>query len=186
MLIRKLSLSSFAALLALCATLALAGCKSPHGDHATGGAGAVALLVAKSGSSVTGSVRFAAVPGGVRVTASVSGLTPNALHAIHVHAKGDCSSADGKSAGGHYNPEGHQHGGPDASERHAGDLGNLQADASGHAEYDRTFSNITVGGEYNPVVGFAVIVHAGEDDLTTQPTGNAGARIACGLIESAQ
>ena len=168
------------------AALALTGCANGdhgHGDHAGGASEAVAILQARSGSSVSGSVRFATVPGGVRITASVSGLTPNAKHAIHIHEKGDCSAPDGSSAGGHYNPDGHPHGGPDAAERHAGDLGNLQADASGHAEYARTFDNISIAGDHNPVIGLSVIVHAGEDDLTTQPTGNAGGRIACGVIE---
>ena len=169
---------------ALATAVALAGCAShdAHGDvHA-----AVASLQAKSGSSVSGWVRFDEVPGGLRVTAEVDGLTPNAKHAIHIHEAGDCSSADGKSAGGHYNPEGHPHAGPDAEMRHAGDLGNLQADAKGHATYDRTYDDITIDGAKNPVLGLAIIVHAGEDDLKSQPTGNAGGRIACGTIGTAK
>jgi Cu-Zn family superoxide dismutase len=154
-----------------------------HGDsHGEASKVAVAALQAKSGSSVKGWVRFEQVEGGVQVTARVEGLKPNAKHAIHIHELGDCSSSDGKSAGGHYNPEGHAHAGPEAEESHAGDFGNLQADHTGLANYNRTFADLSIAGDHNPVVGRAIIVHAGEDDLSTQPTGNAGGRIACGTI----
>jgi Cu-Zn family superoxide dismutase len=172
----------------LIAGAALTGCAhtDEHGEHdsveASDATVAVASLQAKSGSSVKGWVRFEQVEGGVQVMARIEGLTPNAKHAIHIHELGDCSSSDGKSAGGHYNPEGHAHAGPDSEERHAGDLGNLQADQSGLAKYNRTFANLTIAGSHNPVLGRAIIVHAGEDDLSTQPTGNAGGRVACGTI----
>ena len=78
--------------------------------------------------------------------------------------------------------EGHAHGGPDAEERHVGDLGNLQADGTGRADYNRTFADMTINGDHNPIVGRSIIIHEGEDDLTTQPTGAAGGRIACGTI----
>ena len=175
------------AALLLVGAIALTACASTdehqgdeHDMHST--RVATAALMAKSGSSVAGWVRFESTRAGLHVTAAVTGLTPNAKHAIHIHELGDITSADGKSAGGHYNPEGHPHAGPAAAMRHAGDLGNLTADAQGHAEYDRTFDDITIAGAMNPILGRAVVIHAGEDDLMTQPTGNAGGRIACGTI----
>ncbi len=173
----RLRLVSALALLAC--TAALAGCA--HHRRA-GAASAQAVLEARSGSAVHGTVTFLPVAGGLRVVADVSGLTPGGLHAIHIHEKGDCSAADGSSAGGHYNPDGHPHGGPGDAQRHAGDLGNLFADATGHASYDRVFPDLTIDGAHHPIAGLSVIVHKGEDDLRTQPTGNAGGRIACGVI----
>ena len=170
----------------LVAGATLTGCAHSSGTHdgmdSHGATVAVAALQAKSGSSVHGWVRFEEVEGGVQITARIEGLKANSKHAIHVHELGDCSSSDGKSAGGHYNPEGHAHAGPDAAESHAGDLGNLQADGSGMASYNRTFANLSVAGSNNPVIGHAIIIHAGEDDLKSQPTGNAGGRLACGTI----
>jgi superoxide dismutase, Cu-Zn family len=131
---------------------------------------------------VHGVVRFVDVDGGVRIIADVDELRPNARHAFHIHEFGDCTSPDGKSAGAHYDPEHAPHGGPDAGAHHAGDFGNLETDAKGHAHYDRVVHGITVAGDRDPIVGRSVIVHAGEDDLTTQPSGNAGDRIACGVI----
>jgi len=168
----------------------LTGCASNgehdgHGDdaeHVEHAQVAVASLQSKSGSSVKGWVRFEQVAGGVQITARVEGLEASAKHAIHIHELGDCSSSDGKSAGGHYNPGGHRHAGPDSPERHAGDLGNLQSDGSGRAHYNRTFADLSIDGDQNPVVGRAIIIHEGEDDLTSQPTGAAGGRIACGTI----
>jgi Cu-Zn family superoxide dismutase len=98
-----------------------------------------------------------------------------------VHEFGDCSSADGAAAGGHFNPGGSPHAGPDAAARHVGDLGNLTADTQGMAGYDRTDRVVRLDGEH-AVIGRAVIVHAAPDDLATQPTGAAGARLACGVI----
>jgi Cu-Zn family superoxide dismutase len=117
----------------------------------------------------------------VKVVAHVEGLSPGQKHAIHVHQFGDCSAPDAMSAGGHYNPEGHQHGLPETEKRHAGDLGNLAADSEGKAHYEITVDNISIAGVKNPVIGRAVIVHAKTDD-GGQPVGNAGARIACGVI----
>ena len=143
---------------------------------------AVAELRPTAGSSVSGMVHFAANPdGSVKVMAHVTGLAPNSTHGFHIHAYGDCSAADGKSAGGHYNPAAVPHALPMAGGGHAGDLGNLKADAAGMANFEGTFSNITIAGTKNPVVGRAVIVHVKPDD-GGQPTGNAGARAACGVI----
>ena len=143
---------------------------------------AVAVVHATNGNAAHGWVRFSQTSAGLHVTGEIQGLKPNSRHAFHIHEFGDCTSGDGKSAGSHYNPEGHPHAGPDTTMRHAGDLGNLDSDASGVAHYDRTLPDLTVGGELNPVLGRSVIVHAGEDDFTTQPTGNAGDRIGCGVI----
>ncbi len=141
---------------------------------------AVAVLQSTKGSDVSGVVHFTRTSAGVRVSAEVTGLAPG-KHGFHIHELGDCSAPDGTSAGGHYNPDGNPHAGPDKAKRHMGDMGNLEADSSGAARYERTDSYMKLGGGKS-IVGRAVIVHAGEDDLTSQPTGNAGGRQACGVI----
>jgi Cu-Zn family superoxide dismutase len=141
---------------------------------------AVAVLMPTAGSNVHGVVTFAMTSGGVRITARVEGLTAGG-HGFHVHEYGDCSAPDGTSAGGHFNPAGVSHGGPDAPTRHVGDLGNLTADAQGVASYDRTDAQVSLTGP-NAIIGRGVIVHAQADDFTSQPTGAAGARVACGVI----
>src|SRR5882672_80932 len=140
---------------------------------------AIAVLHPTQGNKAHGTVRFTQDGNSVKVVADVEGLNPNQKHAIHVHEFGDCSSPDGMSTGGHYNPETHAHGLPDNPMRHAGDLGNLEADASGKAHMELTVNNITVAGTKDPVLGRAVIVPAKVDD-GGQPVGNAGGRIACG------
>jgi Cu-Zn family superoxide dismutase len=141
---------------------------------------AVAVLSPTQGNAVAGEVTFTKVDGGVKIVADVTGLTPG-LHGFHIHEFGDCSAPDGASAGGHFNPHHMQHGGPDAEMRHAGDFGTLEADATGKAHYERVDTVISLEGA-DSIVGHAVIVHAKADDLKTQPTGNAGARVACGAI----
>ena len=141
---------------------------------------AVAVLYPTQGNTAKGAVYFTQTNQGVRVAADIKSLTPG-LHGFHIHQFGDCSATDGTSAGGHFNPAAEQHGGPDAAHRHAGDLGNLSADNSGSAHYDRVDSNIQISGP-NSILGRAIIVHAQPDDLASQPTGNAGARVACGVI----
>lgn len=142
---------------------------------------AVAVLEAKDDSKVEGTVTFTQERGGVRIVADVYNLTPG-KHGFHVHEHGDCSAHDASSAGGHFNPFGKKHGGPDDPDRHAGDMGNLVADEKGHAHYDRVDDLLEINGP-NSIIGRSVVVHAKEDDLTSQPTGNSGARIACGVIE---
>ncbi len=143
---------------------------------------AVAMLYPLGDSKAHGWVKFAAAEdGSIKVTAEISGLAPGSKHAIHIHEFGDCSSADGKSTGGHYNPEGHKHGMPGSAEHHAGDFGNLTADDKGNATLDITVHDITLWGEHDPIIGRGMIVHADPDD-GGQPTGNAGGRIACGVI----
>ncbi len=141
----------------------------------------VVVMQSASGSSCKGSVRFTQVGEKIKVTAEIEGLTPGQKHAIHVHEFGDVTAPDGMGTGGHYNPEGHQHGLTSQNNRHAGDLGNLQADDKGKAHYEVIVENISLVGLKNPIIGRAVIIHAKADD-GGQPVGNAGARIAQGVI----
>jgi len=141
---------------------------------------AVCVLHPTEGNNVTGLVTFTKIKDGIKIVADVEGLTPG-KHGFHVHQYGDCSGANGKTAGGHFNPEGTKHGGPESTIRHVGDLGNLVADENGRAHYERTDKVISFSGPHS-IIGRAIIVHAGEDDLTSQPTGAAGARVACGVI----
>ncbi len=142
---------------------------------------AICLLYPTEGNHVTGKVTFMEVEGGVRVIALVSGLEPNSKHGFHIHEYGDCSAVDASSAGGHYNPENMAHGGPMDHMRHEGDLGNLEADANGNASIDRVDPTLSLRGDQS-VIGLSIIVHRDPDDLKTQPTGNSGPRIACGVI----
>jgi len=144
---------------------------------------AVAELESRSGSTVTGKVTFTQHGGKVSMKVVVNGLTPG-NHAIHLHDKGDCSAPDATSAGGHWNPSSEDHGKWAHAPFHHGDIGNLVADAKGKAELSMESELWTLGdGKPSDVVGHAVIVHAKEDDFTTQPTGNAGGRVACGVIQ---
>lgn len=144
---------------------------------------ASAALKPASGSQVTGTVNFTESAEGVRVVADISGLGAG-KHGFHAHEKGDCSDPEAKSAGDHFNPAAQPHGAPDATARHAGDLGNIMADASGHATLDMMLNGVSLSGP-NGLVGRGLIVHAQEDDLSSQPSGNAGARVGCGVIEAA-
>lgn len=141
---------------------------------------AVAVLHPTEGSEVRGTIKFTKEEEGVRVVANVTGLKPG-LHGFHVHENGDCSAADASSAGGHFNPADQPHGAPHDDERHAGDFGNITANSAGVASYDELFKNLSLDGS-SSIIGRAVIIHAGEDDLKSQPTGDAGARDACGVI----
>jgi Cu-Zn family superoxide dismutase len=141
---------------------------------------AIAVLHPTAGNNVTGLVTFSKSGDEIKVVADVTGLTPG-KHGFHVHEFGDCSSSDGNSAGGHFNPKHKQHGAPDASDRHACDLGNIEADASGKAHLEWSDKVMKLSGA-DSIVGHSVIVHEKVDDLKTQPTGNAGGRLACGVI----
>jgi superoxide dismutase, Cu-Zn family len=141
----------------------------------------VAVIRPTQGNECRGTVRFTQVDNGVRITADIQGLKPNAQHAFHVHEFGDATSADGTSAGDHYNPQKMAHGRPEDEHRHAGDFGNLQADGEGKARYERVDTVISLVGLKNPIIGRAVIVHAGQDKFV-QPTGDAGPRIGIGII----
>ena len=141
---------------------------------------AIAVLHSTAGSSVAGSVTFTKSGDEIKVVADITGLTPG-KHGFHIHEFGDCSSSDGSSAGGHFNPMHKAHGAPDAADRHAGDLGNIEADASGKAHLEWSDKVMKLSGA-DSIIGHAVIVHEKADDLKTQPTGNAGGRLACGVI----
>jgi superoxide dismutase, Cu-Zn family len=143
---------------------------------------AVAVLVPTAGNAISGTVVFSPMAGGLHVHAHVEGLAPNSSHGFHIHQFGDLRSTDGTSAGGHYNPAGHAHGAPGAAEHHAGDLGNLTANAAGVADLDLDLPGISVNDGPQQIAGRAVVVHITTDDLTSQPVGNAGARIAVGVI----
>ena len=142
---------------------------------------ASAELNPTQGNSVRGKVSFVKVSNGIRVVADVTGLTPG-KHGFHIHEKGDCSAPDGNSAGGHFNPYSMPHAALHADQRHVGDFGNIVADKSGNAHADFIDVRISFDGLAS-ILGRGVIVHANPDDLVTQPTGNAGARVACGAIQ---
>jgi Cu-Zn family superoxide dismutase len=143
----------------------------------------VATLSPTQGNAASGTVSFTPqADGRVLAQVHVSGLKPNGEHGFHLHEKGDCSAPDATSAGGHFNPAGAPHG-PQDGPHHAGDMPALKADASGEADASLMLSGVSVGsGAANDVVGRGVIVHANPDDYKTQPTGNSGGRIACGVV----
>ena len=142
---------------------------------------ATVKLEPKSGSKVTGTVTFTAAGDDVIVTGDVENLTPG-KHGFHIHEKGDCSAADASSAGAHFNPSHQHHGGPDAGERHSGDLGNIEADSAGKAHIQWK-GKLSLSGA-DSIIGKSVVVHEKADDFKTDPSGNSGARIACGVIEA--
>ena len=141
----------------------------------------ISVLHPTAGNKVSGTVTFTPAADGVQVHAEISGLTPG-KHGFHVHEFGDCSAADASSAGAHFNPTSQPHAGPDATARHEGDMGNVEADASGNAKLDYVDHQISLTNDAKSVIGRSVVVHAKPDDLKTQPTGDSGARVACGVI----
>ncbi len=155
-----------------------AGCATMGGDAPR----AAAQLAPTKGNNVSGTVTFTQRSSKVLMTANVSGLKPGAEHGFHVHEKGDCSSGDGMSAGGHFNPFTKPHGGHPSMDRHAGDMPNLKADANGNASATVELDMLTVTDGPGSVVGRGVIVHLQPDDYRSQPVGNAGARMACGVV----
>lgn len=165
-----------AALTPLAAALLLSACATPTGPSAT------AQLQATRGNTTSGEVRFVQQGDRVLVSGEVRGLKPNAEHGFHVHEKGDCSSGDGMSTGGHFNPMGRMHGAHGRGEHHVGDLPSLKADAAGVARFSFESTSVAVGSGSNDIVGRGLIVHRDPDDYTTQPTGNAGPRLACAVI----
>lgn len=164
----------------LTVALALSGCATSTG---TQGPNASAELEATKGNTARGTVSFRQTGERVRVQASVSGLTPGP-HGFHIHDQGDCSSGDGASAGGHFNPLAKPHAHPQAAERHAGDLPQLTADAAGKATLDFEIDLLRIGTGPTNIVGRSVIVHGGPDDFKSQPAGNSGPRVACGVIRA--
>lgn len=164
--------------LAACALL-LSSCATTPPD----GPSATAVVRPASGSQAHGTVKFTQVGTRVRVDVEVAGLTPG-MHGMHVHEKGDCTAPDAASAGAHFNPTAKKHGAPGSTERHAGDLGNITANEYGKSTLSLMVDGISVGKGSDGVVGRGLIVHADADDLKTDPTGNSGGRVGCGVIEA--
>ena len=148
-------------------------------------ASAAATLEPTKGNATAGTVSFAQRGDRVVVTVDISGLKPNAEHGFHVHEKGDCSSGDGMSAGGHFNPAGKSHGPYAGAERHAGDMPNLKSDGSGRASATFEVTGMAIGQGNSDIVGKGLIVHRDADDYKSQPAGNAGPRLACAVIRRA-
>jgi len=171
--------TSFVALL-ICSITFVAPAQHDMQKMGSGTAKAIALLSPAKDKTVKGVVTFTQTDKGVKVYAHLEGLTPG-KHGFHVHEFGDCTAADLTSAGGHFNPTQMSHGAPTDEMRHSGDLGNIVADEKGMATLEWLDPMMQLSGP-NSIIGHAVIVHAKEDDLKTQPTGNAGGREACGVI----
>ena len=154
---------------------------SPAAAPRPAGPTATAAIEGRSGSPLTGTATFVQNGDTVHVTVDVANA-PEGVHAVHLHEKGDCSAPDATSAGGHFNPSHAEHGSPDASMHHAGDFGNMTVgeEGRGHLELDSTMLTVLAGDR--SVIGRAIVVHAKEDDMRTQPTGNAGGRIGCGVV----
>lgn len=181
-------------LLCTLATLSVAACccapppvePAPPAPVSTAQRATVALASA-SGSQVSGKLTLLAISDGVHIRGEVGGLQPNGQFGFHVHEKGDCSAVDASSAGGHFNPAGAMHGRAGTDSHHAGDMDNIASDASGVAQVNVYLRGVTLGGDAaNDIAGRAVVVHADADDYHSQPAGNAGARVACGLIQVTQ
>ncbi len=158
----------------------------PHAGHemATEGSDtkdlptkAIAVVAPTEGNECNGTVTFTKVDGGTKVEAHIMGLTPG-KHGFHIHEFGDISAADGTSTGGHFNPMGVDHAGPSSPSRHVGDMGNLEANDEGHAMHSATLEGMDI----HFILGRGITIHAGEDDLTSQPTGNAGGRVGVAVI----
>ena len=189
--IRPFVLSIFAAAFSI-----VVGCQHAQPDAATppvaaGDAKVVAVAQMRPSqaattqplnNNVTGVVTFTQTADGVSFVADIDGFEPNTKHGFHIHDKGDLSAPNLSSAGGHFNPTHEAHGGPDSPHHHLGDLGNLEADANGHAHLEGTMKDVTLTGDTNSILGRSVIIHAKEDDLHSQPTGDSGAKIAGGVI----
>jgi Cu-Zn family superoxide dismutase len=143
---------------------------------------AIAVLSPTQGSSVHGAVTFLRTKGVALVTVNMTGFKPNTTHGLHIHESGDCTARDGSSAGGHFNPTSSGHGGPDGSSRHSGDLGNVTANAKGEIYSSFKIGDVAFGTGPDSIIGRGLVVHADEDDLKSQPAGNSGAPMACGMI----
>ena len=161
------------------ASVVLAACQTMTPDEPR----ATARLEPTKGSKTFGEATFEQVGAKVHVVVYVQGLKPGQEHGLHIHEVGDCSSGDGMSTKGHFNPYAKPHAHAGTPERHAGDLPSLKSDASGNANVTADLDVITVAPGPASVVGRGLIVHAAPDDYKTQPTGNAGARSACAVIQ---
>lgn len=158
----------------------LAGCQTMQDEPLR----ATAALQPTKGSKAFGEATFEQVGDKVRVIVFAQNLKPGQQHGFHIHEAGDCSSGDGMSAKGHFNPTAKPHGRPGTAERHAGDLPSLAAAKNGRAKIDVTVDGISLKPGPTSIIGRGMIIHADPDDFTTQPTGNAGARLACGVVKA--
>ena len=189
-MMRTLGLAVAIALMAGCASSGTpTATAKPSSDNAPAkstASRATVVLAPASGSLVSGTLTLVPMGDGVHLSGEVGGLKPGDTRGFHIHEKGDCSAADASSAGGHFNPAAQAHGRSGHGAHHAGDTDNIVANAKGVARIDAHVTGVTLGGGAgNDIAGRAVIVHAAADDYTTQPTGNAGARVACGVIKVA-
>jgi len=185
------TLRSLVGLGAIAALFAAADCATASNNPTkTAGKGAgkqaVAMIESRSDSKVTGKATFHEAGGKVTLTIDIAGAEPG-THAVHLHDKGDCSAPDATSAGGHWNPSSEAHGKWGTAPFHHGDLGNIEVGADGKGSLTLSSDLWSIGGTPDTdVIGRAVIVHAKADDFTTQPTGNAGGRVGCGVVEWAK
>ncbi len=181
-------------ILVMTSALALSACAGSKGGDARNNAaapnasaadaaGAVAVL-ANADAQPVGEARFFQEEGGIRVELSATGLTPG-KHGVHIHMTGRCDAPDFKSAGGHWNPSGKQHGLENPQGAHFGDMPNLEVSAAGTGKLSYVTTGGTIAGGDNPLLdtdGAAMVIHAGPDDMKTDPAGDSGARVACGVI----
>ena len=169
--------------LAIGAAAVLVGLGGAAAVSAAAGDKATATIESKSGSKVTGKAEFTELAsGGTKVEVWIENATPGS-HGLHIHEKGDCSAPDATSAGGHFNAAGSPHAAPTDAKHHNGDLGNIEIGKDGKGHLTITSNELTVAAGPNSVKGKAVIFHEKTDDMKTQPTGNAGARYGCGVIQ---
>jgi superoxide dismutase, Cu-Zn family len=168
------------ALVVLGVPMLLIGASAQQPQKGKGPKYGVAVIHGFKDANIKGVIHFTATEDGVQIKGKISGLTEG-QHGFHVHEFGDVSSDDKECHGAHFNPEKKKHGGPDSEERHVGDLGNITANASGEAMIDLTDKVISLGGRHS-IIGRSVIIHAKADDLKTDPAGDAGARIAGGVV----
>jgi Cu-Zn family superoxide dismutase len=160
-----------------------AGTPSPGNSAPTAGGTASVKLAATQGHAANGMLSVTALADGVRLTGNLEGLPPNAEFGFHIHEKGDCSAPDASSAGEHFNPSSAQHGNPSGDVHHDGDMLNVKSNGQGMAEVSAEARGVTLhGSQATDVLGRAVVLHAKPDDYSSQPAGNSGARIACGVI----
>ncbi len=165
----------------LCAML-LPACALHKGGTIYEDPSAMAVLSPTEGSSVRGVVTFVRTKEVTLVQVNLTGFKPNSMHGMHIHESGDCTSRDGSSAGGHFNPTSSEHGGRNSPPRHSGDLGNITADSKGQIYSSFKIGDVAFGTGQDSIIGRGLVVHADGDDLKSQPAGNSGARLACGII----